>query len=885
MTHILLLSRLYYRQIWREIPFLVILGCGLGLLVAFILMTRGAYESQVMPFTYEITDICRRFQPGLWAILLLFGGELSAKERNAGISPLLDVLPYATGSRLSAQVLAMHAVAISLLTFMLLTGMATQALSGFYQFNLPLYAQVLFLEMLINTSFMICFGFLIHTLVNQRFAGHVIIISLILVRGYLPAWGLEHPLFQFGGLSFGRYSDLTGFSPRNVARFWYYALYWLGLASLCFGLSRLLVVRGIETGIKIRGKLMFKRFSMPNLLLIGSGLILFVSTGSRIYVKTNLKHEYKPVKALRAHRAQYEKQLKGYESLPAPQITAVQLQVTLAPEQDRYELSGQYTLKNPWKKPIRQLFVQGHLNPKVRVDSVSFSAEARLSRSFERFQATLYELKQPLLPGDSMDMHFRVIYSNPPLAQDVRENLTQTATFFTNEHLPGLAYNMRNELQAPTHRGRFGLPTRDRELSQSDSSGYAMGINHAHSIDYKATISTPAGHFATTSGKLQRRWTEQGRNYFSYASEAPIENQYVILTGQWELKEQKLVRGFGDIQLRLRHDPKHQQQAPVMQQAMQQSLLYYSRHFSPYQYDELNLIEVPRAHDFAMSVPNTIAYSEALGFTNAPSDSVIPYFITAHEVAHQWWGDQVRAARVKGEGMIVETLAQYSAGSVTLRHLGREAFEHVLLYERGRYLKRRKQEVQQEQPLVLAEDQAYIHYGKGLLNMMSLRHYITEDSLNQALRRFIKAYPATENKYPNSRDLIREIRESTPDSLQYLVTDLFEKITFWDGRVNQATVRMKSKQAYELNAEFSLQKLVANEEGLLDEIAVADWVEIAVYGLNEQNQEVELYRKMHRFGQSALALTLSFDQPLHRIEMDPQHLLMDRNINDNVLEF
>lgn len=885
MNHILLLTKLYYRQIWREIPFLIILGCGLGMIVAFVLMTRGAYEAQVMPYTYEITDIFRRFQPALWVILLLFGGELNAKERNAGISPLLEVLPYATGSRLTAQVLAIHGVALSILILMMFTGLATQALSGFYQFNLPLYIQVLFVEILLNTSFMICLGFFIHTLVNQRFAGHVIVITLILVRSYLPAWGLEHPLFQYGSLTFGQYSDLTGFAEGKIIRFWYYAAFWLGLALLLFTLSKLLVIRGIETGIKIRASLLVKRFTKNSGMLMLLALVLFTGMGSTIYVQTNLKHDYFSLKGIRAYRAQYEKELKPYADLPSPQIIAVGLEADLYPNEDRYSLKGTYTLKNPWHKPINQLFVQGNLNPKVKLDSLQFSRLASPSQSFKNFHATLYELAEPLLPGDSMEMHFTVMHQNPAMAQEIRENLTQKAAFFTNEQLPSLGYNKRNELQAPSRRARFGLPARDRELAQSDSSGYAMGINHAHSIDFKATLSVPTGYFASTSGKLEKEWKKNGRQYFHYASQGPIENQFMILAGQWQLKEERLSNRFGAVHLRLRHDPKHQLQAKVMQDAMRQSLRYYSAHFSPYQYDQLNLFEVSRAHDFAMSVPNTIAYSEALGFTNAPADSVIPYFITAHEVAHQWWGDQVRAARVKGEGMIVETLAQYAAGTVTLNHLGEEAFEQVLLYERGRYLRRRKQEVQKEQPLVLAEDQAYIHYGKGLLNMMALRHYISEDSLNSALRRFIKAFPASENKYPNSRDLIREIRKSTPDSLQYLVTDLFEKITFWDGRIEQASVQPLKEGEYELNARLSLQKLVSNTDGLLNETAVADWVEIAVYGLDEQGKEVELYRTMHWFGQSRLDLKLEFNTPPHRIEMDPKHLLMDRNIDDNVLQF
>ena len=38
--------------------------------------------------------------------------------------------------------------------------------------------------------------------------------------------------------------------------------------------------------------------------------------------------------------------------------------------------------------------------------------------------------------------------------------------------------------------------------------------------------------------------------------------------------------------------------------------------------------------------------------------------LAAHEVAHQWWGHQIAAANVQGDGFIHETLAQYSAHDI-----------------------------------------------------------------------------------------------------------------------------------------------------------------------------------------------------------------------------
>ena len=37
------------------------------------------------------------------------------------------------------------------------------------------------------------------------------------------------------------------------------------------------------------------------------------------------------------------------------------------------------------------------------------------------------------------------------------------------------------------------------------------------------------------------------------------------------------------------------------------------------------------------------------------------FYVTAHEMAHQWWGHQVTAANVQGSTMLIESLSQYSA--------------------------------------------------------------------------------------------------------------------------------------------------------------------------------------------------------------------------------
>ena len=130
---------------------------------------------------------------------------------------------------------------------------------------------------------------------------------------------------------------------------------------------------------------------------------------------------------------------------------------------------------------------------------------------------------------------------------------------------------------------------------------------------------------------------------------------------------------------------------PGVLQGVKDSLDYYTTKFSPYQHHQVRILEFPRYASFAQSFPNTIPYSEAIGFIakvnpKDPKDIDYPYYVTAHEIAHQWWAHQVIGAYVQGATMMSETLAQYSALMVMKKKFGDAKMKRFLKYELDSYL-------------------------------------------------------------------------------------------------------------------------------------------------------------------------------------------------------
>src|SRR5262249_35120734 len=158
----------------------------------------------------------------------------------------------------------------------------------------------------------------------------------------------------------------------------------------------------------------------------------------------------------------------------------------------------------------------------------------------------------------------------------------------------------------------------------------------------------------------------------------------------------------------------------------------------PYQFRQLRIIEFPNYHPLAaQSFANTIPYSESGGFIADPSNPQI-YQVTAHEIAHQWWGHQVVGANVQGVTMLDETFAQYSALMVRESVYGAEQMRWFLKQELDKYLSARSGEVVEENPLALVEGQGYIHYNKGSVAMYALKDYLGEKLVDETLARFLR---------------------------------------------------------------------------------------------------------------------------------------------------
>jgi len=402
-------------------------------------------------------------------------------------------------------------------------------------------------------------------------------------------------------------------------------------------------------------------------------------------------------------------------------------------------------------------------------------------------------------------------------------------------------------------------------------------VDHFHSI-----VSTSADQIAIAPGYLKRDWTENGRRYFEYDMGATrINDFYSFLSARYSVRRDE----HNGVKLEIYYQPGHEYNLDRMLDSAKSGLDYYNKNFSPYQFQQFRVLEFPRYRSFAQSFPNTVPYSESIGFIEKmkkPSDVDLLYFVTAHELAHQWWGHQLIGSQTQGSNMMSETLAQYSALKVLEKKYGMDMVRKELRYELDQYLRGRAGEVRHEPPLALVQRESYVWYNKGALVMYALADYIGEDQLNSALRSFLLQNRYAAGPYPDTRGFVTALRAATPPDLQYTITDMFENIVLFDDKAVSATYAAAAGGKYKVTLVVNTQKRKADGSGNESPMPINDLIDVGVFSGNKEHLK-PLYLAKRHFAQDSSTIEIMVDEVPTFAGIDPYNKLIDRNPEDNLI--
>ncbi|HEU4699542.1 MAG TPA: M1 family aminopeptidase [Gemmatimonadales bacterium] len=644
-------------------------------------------------------------------------------------------------------------------------------------------------------------------------------------------------------------------------------------------------MRGREGGVRARLTLARQRLRGPALRAAAVAIGLIVSLGGFVFYNTNVLNEYRAPDAVAARSAEYERRYKRFEHAPEPSLVAVRTHVELYPADRAAEIRGTFRFVNRTAQPIDSLHVLP--SPDVETRALGFDRAARLVVDDRALRYRIYALERPLAPGDSLAMRFAVA-SHPrgfPNAGAPTE-VTSNGTYIDRRWLPALGYQRGRELADAEARREHGLPPRELPPTAGDVEAREAGPGgrDVELATVETVIGTDARQIAVTPGALVREWRANGRRYFHYRIDEPTRYGGAVMSAEYAVREAR----WNGVALRVYYHPGHDVNVDRMLRSMRAALAYYGERFGPYPYRELSVVEYPRYAPGARAHRAMISFSEGSAFlTRVDSGDVDrPFFVAAHETAHQWWGGQVIPAKAAGASFVSEALAQYSAMMVLEATYGPEMARRFYDYNMDEYLRARGVYTNREVPLLDVVDQRYVHYFKGAVAMYMLRERLGAEAVDGALRRFREKYAGPEAPPPTSRALYAELRAVTPDSLRPLLSDLFEHITLWSVRADSARAEPAGGGAWRVTLFVDASKARADSVGKQTPAAMDDLVEVGVFaGPRRSGSPGEpLYLQPHRIRAGKQAIVLTVPRRPARAGLDPYRRLIERERDDNIAE-
>ena len=900
------LTKIEFFNIIRDNYFRAIFLGGLIFLILDFWIGDSLYSVSERPITIFLMDYKGYdYIVFIFIILLFYSGETIHREKNTRFNIINDAMPVPNSVFFFSKLTSMLGVAFIMVCIPIVAGVLIQTIKGYTNYEFDIYFKEMFLLTYPSFVQMILLSFAVHLIVNNKFGGHgvglMIWVAMFILRNFAK---YDYNLLFYFYTPEYRWSDMNGIGHFAAPQFWF-NLYWLFFGALLLTIAFLFFERGIAGGFKERWKVAMQRLKGAPRILITLFFMGWIGTGAFNYYNVSYINSYRTSNEVKKSSADYEKQLKKYEKLPQPKMTNVILFADIFPDERMIKMYSKVSIKNKTNKVIDAIHIQQEnlikYDLKYNGELLNYSNPLILNQPFFSFLKSgkdtvnyrIYKLPRIMQPGDTalLEINSVIAYKGFVNSGFTREIL-HNGTFYSNV-LPSFGYNTDLELLSDEDRKKQGLAKKDDEYPiQSDSIGKNTLLfnDDADFIHFEATVSTVNDQIAVAPGYLQKSWEADGRKYFYYIQDSPIDAFVTIVSARYDvLKDSVILSNGKKINIEIFHHHAHKFNLDRFLASYKDGLEYYSNTYGDFQFRQMRLLEFPRYAGFAQSFPNTVPFAESFGWVadfSKPDAFDYVYYVTAHELAHQWWGHQVVPNKTRGSNLISEALAEYTALLLTERKYGKDNMKRFLKEELDRYLSGRARESKKENTFINC-DKAYQWYYKGSLILYGLRDLIGDKPLNDALRAFRDSFALKENPpFPGSDDLYLFIQKNTPDSLKYYLSDTWEKITLYDNRFKEAKAKKTGNNEYEVTIHVSTTKFYADSTGKETVAKMNDYIDIGIFAeestdKNGRKQTNPLSIKKYRLSKGEKTFSIKVNGKPFKAGIDPYNKLIDRIPDDN----
>lgn len=759
-------ARMALRGAVFRVPFiaLLLLWSALMAIDLFETTSRGALGFPMQPTTTLVASVLAENLGRLgWLVVAFFAAEAAWCGRAAGMQPVLDATPASGPAEFFGHLAALAVMIAVLIATGIGCGLALQVATGYEAIDPLRYGGLLHYA---GTPLLLFAAacLLVQRLVPNRYMGVLLSLCIPLAMAMLSTLtGLDRTILGRGFFPDYRVAEMVA-RPFHADAFNALALFWTGVVALA--------VLGMVWRTRAR------RLRWPAIVAAAGCLAAVLALGAFIVARITPEDPSRFHAASPSWAADYERRYAEYASMPMPGIDAVDLEVAIHPGQRRYRLEGEITLLNRQAEPIERLLVglpvQNRREGRLEVEG------AVPEREDARFGMAWYRFDQPLRPGDATRLRFGIDVRRSGFARLDPENyVTADAAYIElDKQLPFIGYSARYEITDERSRERAGLPrTRAGELQ---AGGSEPGIL----LDLR--VSTPLGHRPVSIGTLKASGVENGRRVARFGPAGRVANRYAVASARYAQSE-------------IEHDgiviDRYLVDAPAsnieaMLDGAKASLDLHRRAIAPYPGDRLRLAVLPAFSDAfgGTSYPGTVFVVEnrALHGRTRVNAPINPAFTTtAHEVAHQWWGRQLRPVDGPGYRLLTEGLAQWAELEAVRRALGKPAADDYRARMRRAYFRLRGAGDGPEAPLVSVGDDPAVGYFKSAHALYVVGRHLGSARFEALVRDFFAEHAGGQQAAP--ADLVARIVEAAPAAHRAEIRELLESVVTWDLALESAS--------------------------------------------------------------------------------------------------
>lgn len=739
------------------VPILVLEALGPNIIAV------GAFDTPLLltPGTFAVRSL-NPLTSMVCLLLLFYTVESLWRERHTRLASISLATPVRTGSILLGKALANSLVGLAVIILELV------AAAGFLMYQRKVGFEIapfiLVWGLLLVPTLLLWTSFVMATLslTRNRYATYAIALAVIGFTGYRQVVGEINWVGNWPLWSAIQWSDLSILELDRSALILNRVMA-TGLAGLFVVLTLRLYPRQDLDAAGV-----VQRFRPAALWKSGLKLlpiaIIPIAAGTVLWARVDRGFQGEVTKKLQ--KDYWRKNLATYRDWPLPDITAVDIAIDLDPKRGRLKVAGTYDLINNREKPLAAIPITGGLH----WESVKWTLGGADFEPEKRSGLYVFIPSAPVGTGETVRLGFTFEGSFPA-------GITKSGGGTNEFILPsGVVLTSFGTSFAPVlgFLEQVGVDKENSYESKEYPDDYYKGqtdslLGSRRPFKTRVKITGPSEFTLNSVGTLTSEKVEGGVRTALWESDQPV-NFFNVVAGRWDVR-----RGNGTA---VYYHKKHGYNVDEMVEALDAARKYYSVWFRPYPWRELKLSEFPALATYAQGFPTDITFSESIGFlTESDPRANAAFMVTAHEAAHQWWGNMVAPGKGPGGNLLSEGTSHFSTLLLFEQVKGLRARIEFAKKIEDSYAKGRSSD--SERPLVKIDgsrdgDQV-VTYDKTGWALWMLLHHMGRERMLEGIRDFFEIYHANPD-HPVLQDFLAVLRTHAGDPTAF---DAFTKQWFF----------------------------------------------------------------------------------------------------------